>query len=391
MAASSAADPGTVERTASKWVTSCVEDNADEESVGDSSEASTGAPHSSSSNSSLASASRAGRCTRRAAVKACLNWAGFLAGILLELYIHLVYGFSKDTFEAEEECELRHGDLPNRCSVLTLCEIVCRVCLTVVLASMTWEFICAAAHSAVALCLQRTFAGHPHSPHQTCIPTMLFSTFICAVGVWSTFREEDLPLWADVVCHVSDAFCHGIILSALLGICFDAYAAAVDHRLRPFAAGLLMCYDTIEAHGVTGDKEDHEKEDHAFGEPAWAEFGHPSVLRHQSRREHRQRILEAVRTVYIWVLFLATLAAAVLDSYFPDLTPEWVSKATKLEGCFCWAGIAWWICQSLADWEYRLLHRSRHATCLELAWWRVGARRSSVGEGGESLAPPDQH
>jgi len=56
----------------------------------------------------------------------------------------------------------------------------------------------------------------------------------------------------------------------------------------------------------------------------------------------------------VWTLFLLTLCAAVMDSYFADITPPWVGTVTKFEGCFCWSGIAWWVAQSAAELRHRL-------------------------------------
>merc|ERR1711933_209315 len=119
----------------------------------------------------------------------------------------------------------------------------------------------------------------------------------------------------------ADCFCHAIMASAIVGLVFQFFVAAVRWKLKQFCLHFLICYDTIENHGVTGEGE--LLEPHA-------------VVKHAQCSKH-------ARIALTWFFFSITLCCCLLSLYFPSMTPAFVEKATDFLGMFCWCGIAWWM------------------------------------------------
>jgi len=309
---------------------------------------------------------------RHGSVRSALIWAAFASSFVVEAAVHIALGVGASVFEAEEQCKLLRSTIePYRCSVFLFCEIICRSCLTIMVTSMLWNVIVVTRCSDVSGSLCRVFEGDGTLLR---ISSRLFaavvSTFILCLGVWCALDEDSLAPWAVGLCHVCDMFCHGAVLSALVGIVYDVYMVGRSHH-RIVLWNLLCCRDTVEAHGVGND-------------PVQVQY-------------IPMDFMEFSRAAFIWVLNLLTLAAAIADVCFPDRTAEWVSTATKLEGCICWSGIAWWLTQSMVDGLSERLNRSqktspeigrpsgsssaaRSTSILELASGRMHLTRSVEGE-----------
>lgn len=204
------------------------------------------------------------------------------------------------------------------------------------------------------------------SGKQTSAFTLLFSIWIALLGIWDAFAEEALPLWASIICHIADIFCHGIILSSLVGIVVDFWVAVRNGHLLHTVSMFFLCFDTIESHGVTGEIEKFSVGSIAEvtdEEDSTDLFGHTEILQHQQRRLPKLGIIpQLVRASFIWLLVLMALWAAVSSSYFPDETPSWVATATRLEGCLCWAGIARWLTESMLKCKYRFINSGPHTS-----------------------------
>lgn len=263
-------------------------------------------------------------------VRCLLQWTGLGAGIAMEVCIHLRYGLSNQTFEAEEECELADGDVPYRCQALTIFEIICRVCLTVALSAMLWEFTGAVSHRQADQCLLRTFFGK-HSKKRYIVFPMMLSISLAIVGSWNVLAEDSLPSGGALVCHLADILCHGIVMSALAGLAWDGGVAIHAGTCGKFMRNFALCNDTIEAHGVAD----------ADADSSHSEASHASVA------DLARSSVDVGRTVLIWIFTLMVFVGMILDSYYPDVLPTWASTALALEGTWCWAGIAWWIGSSL--------------------------------------------
>eukprot|EP00445_Apocalathium_hangoei_P069902 CAMPEP_0204139226 /NCGR_PEP_ID=MMETSP0361-20130328/18366_1 /ASSEMBLY_ACC=CAM_ASM_000343 /TAXON_ID=268821 /ORGANISM="Scrippsiella Hangoei, Strain SHTV-5" /LENGTH=357 /DNA_ID=CAMNT_0051093023 /DNA_START=50 /DNA_END=1123 /DNA_ORIENTATION=+ len=305
-------------------------------------------------------------------IRKTLTWLCFVSYLCFEVGLHMKYGLNPDTFESEESCVLTEGDLPFRCEVLIVFEIMCRSCLTVVFASSLWEFATAMVFDALAICC-RNFAGGMVGD----LWAFLVSMAIAVLGIWNALgNEETFPGWAQITCHVLDAFCHAIILSAIVGFAYDFVDRLCSGRdeFCKFVCGLMQCFDTLEAHGVVsvdldaeGSEEGREVEkielqatrvrSERRRTAAWSDqdfeipmqdvvvvrsLGAGDVL-DQQRKRHEGRNSGRARALFIWFVFLVMLVALIMDSYWPDTLPTWVGKWCKLEGSLCWAGIAWWL------------------------------------------------
>ncbi|CAE8590414.1 unnamed protein product [Polarella glacialis] len=261
--------------------------------------------------------------------KRTICWAGFMFPWLLEVYVHLRCGIGNHVFDREDSKEIKF---------ITLTELVCRTCLVVVLAGMLWDFSRAALHCQIGKCIRVTYVGGSASPYRTLVPAIALSLWTLGVGIWGVIvGDHGLPLWAEIYCHFADVFCHAIIVSALLGICVDFSAAAVGHRLTSFLTHFLLCTDTIEAHGVTGLGGFDAHHPRAVDELS---FAHTSRDQEQCHAQHRLAC-SALRAVYIWAVFLVTLWAYILDSFF--VAPLWMRTLLDFLGRLCWTGISWWI------------------------------------------------
>lgn len=189
----------------------------------------------------------------------------------------------------------------------------------------------------------------------------LVSMAIAVLGIWNALgNEETFPEWAQITCHVLDAFCHAIILSAIVGFAYDfvdRLCSGKDEFCK-FVCGLVQCFDTLEAHGVVSvdldaeGSEERREEDKIERQATRVRseqdvavvrsLGSGDVL-DQQRKRHEGRKSGRARALFIWVVFLVMLVALIMDSYYLDSLPTWVAKWCKLEGSLCWAGIAWWL------------------------------------------------
>jgi len=177
--------------------------------------------------------------------------------------------------------------------------------------------------------------------HRTCIITFALSTFTLCVGIYAALNDDDdIALWVVAYCHFCDDLCHSIMLSAYVSLLFDAAVAAMHGHLWELMKQLLNCYDSIEAHAVSGHHDGNLN--HAMDQC----FLHRDAA--QAARHARCRpYVKAARLVFIWSVFLFVAWAYIMANYFEHSAPPWTPLFIDLLGCFCWAGITWWIVESM--------------------------------------------
>jgi len=299
---------------------------------------------------------------RQSPSRALLCWTAFLVPAFFELHIHIVSGVSRDVFEREEICSF------STCSrqwkeFLEISELICRVCLAILLAGYSWELARAVVHDNVCRWVRDSFHADTSRSFMCAVVLSLF-TFI--VGVWGVAVDDDgLPLWALVYSHCADCFCHSIIASSIMGFCFDSLVAAKEGWLKSFICQFLTCLDTIEAHGVSS----HDSPGELFNLQSFLHSDEQQAQRHRRRRLWMKR----ARLVYMWFVFIFIFYAYTINTYTPDDAPKWMGIIVELLGRLCWTGIAWWLMISIGSGQRLLLQRLwRFDRCDECGHTDVG-------------------
>lgn len=281
-------------------------------------------------------------------VKLCICWSFFTGYVILEITIHSCYGLEKSVLDDEASGKLLHFPLH---IYVAFAEAICRACVVVVLVAMIWECGHALLHSLAHLFryIQVTYAGDANSPHAVWIPAVFFSIFILVIGTWSVVANNEIPLWALIVCHFMDTLCHAVVTSAIGGFCFELLLAVWQGKLSVFVMNLLTCTDTIENHGVTG-AEKYESKDDLEVPPLELEC---SVSFHDKSRPE----VMCARSAIFWSVLVFTISAYLLNQWGD--APKLVSYGLNLLGVFCWAGIVWWLVGCIAHAEHRWRHIGR--------------------------------
>lgn len=261
-------------------------------------------------------------------------WIGFCVPVVLEVYVHVLRGFSREEILAEED------KLPKQMSVfLDFSELICRVCLAQVMVATVFFMARAVLHNKVRQGWKQLCGT---SPRQY-LPGLLVSLVTFSVGLWGCLvGDEGLPLWALLYSHVCDIFCHAIVSSALMGLGFDLLVAIYKGKLMDFLKKFVRCDDTIEAHGVYAEEPLGEMHDYSF---------HDSMVspsRSESRNSFCRLLRRALQFSLMWASWIFIFISYTLAWFRPDLAPQWMQAMVDFIGRFCWAGISFWIVSSIA-------------------------------------------